>query len=80
MVGEKALFPAALRVEERACRTERIALRELRQEAEEAKSEPQSSAMWDIKPKYQSDTGWQDAISALNRMLEDEEGRTCPRH
>ena len=47
-------------------------------EAEKATRQPQSSAMWDIKEKYQSDTGWQDAIIALNRMLEDEDGQHLP--
>jgi hypothetical protein len=73
------LFPDALRVEEKVC----FVLNEAFCEAFAAKqaklrSEPQSSAMWDIKPKYQSDTGWKDAIDALNRMLEDEEGQHLP--
>ena len=76
---KKALFPDALRVEEKAC----FVLNEAFCEAFAAKqaklrSEPQSSAMWDIKPKYQSDTGWKDAIDALNRMLEDEDGQHLP--
>lgn len=76
---KKALFPAALRVEEHACRVLNESLCEaFAVKQTKLRGEPQSSTMWDIKPKYQSDTGWQDAITALNRMLEDEDGQHLP--
>lgn len=76
---KKALFPAALRVEERACHVLNETLCEVfAAKQKKLRGEPQSSAMWDIKPKYQSDTGWNDAIAALNRMMEDEEGQHLP--
>jgi hypothetical protein len=75
----KALFPAALRVEEQTCHVLNVSLCEaFAAKQTKLRAEPQSSTMWDIKPKYQSDTGWQDAITALNRMLEDEEGQHLP--
>ena len=76
---KKALFPAALRVAETCCaELNKGPCADFAAKQTQLRGEPQSSTMWDIKPKYQSETGWQEAITTLNRMNEDEEGQHLP--